>query len=102
MDRLIRASGFIRETLHQPLKIFWLCLGVVVVSLLLNGNLIRLYGLHRDYDRIQDQILAVRGQIFHLRKQMTVVQDPTYIERQALDRYDLVEENDLVFVFADE
>jgi hypothetical protein len=102
MNQVIRATGFIRELLEQPLKIFWLCLALVFVSLLLNGSLIRLYGLHRDYDRIQEQIIAVRVQIFQLRKQMSVVQDPSYIERQALDRYDLVEENDLIFVFADE
>lgn len=68
----------------------------------MNGSLLRIYSLHRDYSRIQDQILMVQTQIFDLNRQLSLVQDPRFIERQALDRYDLAQEDDLVFVFADE
>lgn len=78
------------------------CLSFAAISLLLNGGLINLYTLHRDQRRLMDQVQAVRGQILDLDLQLKKAKDPAYIERQALDRYDFVEEHDLVFVFADE
>ena len=67
-----------------------------------NGGLLNLYSLHRDFNRLNQQIETVQAQILDLDQQLKRAKDPAYIERQALDRYDLVEEHDLVFVFADE
>jgi hypothetical protein len=88
--------------LHQPLKVFWICLSVAMVSLLLNGGLFQLYKLHRDQALITAQIEATQMQVSDLNHQLKMAKDPAFIERQALDNYDLVSENDLVFVFADQ
>jgi hypothetical protein len=88
--------------LHQPLKVFWICVIVASVSLLLNGGLFQLYQLHRDQALIQGQIAAAQVQVLDLNKQLKMAKDPVYIERQALDNYDLVSDNDLVFVFGDQ
>lgn len=102
MKSIIRASGMLHGFIHQPIKVIWFCLFIVTVSLLLNGSLLRIYGLHRDYSRIEDQISTVRSQVIDLNRQLQLVQDPQFLERQALDRYDLAQEDDLVFIFADE
>lgn len=74
----------------------------VGVSLLLNGSLLRLYGLHRDEIRLKVQTQQVTESLVDLEKQLRQAQDPAYLERQAMDRYDLADENDLVFVFSDD
>ena len=102
MNLLLRFSDFIHHFLYRPRKVFWLCLCFVTLSLVFNGSLLRLYGLHRDYDRLAAQIISVETNISEMNQQLKMVQDPQYIERQARDRYDLVQENDLIFVFADE
>jgi hypothetical protein len=88
--------------LHQPLKIFWICVTLAAVSLLLNGALFQLYKLHRDQGLIQGQIEATRMQVLDLNRQLKMAKDPVFIERQALDNYDLVSDKDLVFVFGDQ
>jgi cell division protein FtsB len=88
--------------LHNPMKIFIICLCFAVVSLLLNGGVFQLYKLHRDYDILKDQIVAAKVHISGLNKQLKMAKDPSFIEHQALDNYDLVDENDLVFVFSEE
>jgi hypothetical protein len=88
--------------LHQPLKVFWICVSLAGTSLLLNGGLIQLYRLHRDQALVTTQIQAAQTQVLDLNRQLKMAKDPVYIERQALDNYDLVSEKDLVFVFADQ
>lgn len=75
---------------------------MAVTSLLLNGGLIQLYRLHRDQALVTTQIQAAQTQVLDLNRQLKMAKDPVYIERQALDNYDLVSEKDLVFVFADQ
>jgi hypothetical protein len=90
------------KLLHQPLKILLICLTFATASLLMNGTFLQLYRLHRDQNVIADQISATKMQIIDLDKQLKMAKDPVFIERQALDNYDLASENDLVFVFSDE
>jgi hypothetical protein len=75
-----------RSILNQPLKVFFICTVVLFASLLVNGALWRVWGLHRD--------ISV---IVHIKQ----AKDPVYIERLAKDKLDLVNRDDLVFVFAD-
>lgn len=77
-------------------------MGVFAVSIVLNGNVFRLWGLHRDFDRITADIGTTRENITSLAGQLTQAKDPTFIERQARDKLDLAGEHDLVFVFAEQ
>jgi cell division protein FtsB len=97
-----KLGHWIHLHLHHPGKVFIACLSFAGLSLLFNGGLLKLYSLHRDHQRLTDQIQSVRMQISELDQQLKRAKDPAFIERQALDRYDLVEEHDLLFVFADE
>lgn len=92
----------LRRFLNQPSKVFLAGVMVFIVSIVLNGNAFTLWGLHRDYDRINDEILATKGTIKNLSAQLQQAKDPSYIERQARDKLDLVGEHDLVFVFSDQ
>ena len=90
------------KLLQQPFKVFLLCLAFAITSLMLNGTFLQLYRLHRDQNVLNDQIKATRMQILDLDKQLKMAKDPVFIERQALDNYDLIDEHDLMFVFSDQ
>ncbi len=90
------------KLLNQPFKVFIACVCFAIISLLFNGGLFQLYRLHRDQKTLQTQIKAAQLQVSGLDLQLKKAKDPIFIERQALENYDLVDENDLVFVFADE
>ena len=91
----------LRRFLNQPSKVAAIGMVVFVVSIVLNGNLFNLWGLHRDFDRIGEEISNTKIEIKSLSAQLKQAKDPSYIERQARDKLDLVGEHDLVFVFSD-
>lgn len=73
---------------------------VFCVSVLLNGTLFRLWGLHRDFTSISQEIELTHKSIASLGSQLIQAKDPAFIERQARDKLDLAGEHDLVFVFS--
>ena len=92
----------LRRFLNHPGKVALCCVGVFAVSIVLNGNVFRLWGLHRDFDRITAEIQTTRENITTLAGQLTQAKDPSFIERQARDKLDLAGEHDLVFVFPEQ
>ena len=99
---LHQSAVSLRRFLDHPSKVMLVCIGVFVVSIVLNGNIWRLWSLHRDYDRIGLEIQQRRDEISSLSSQLKQAKDPAFIERQARDKLDLVGEHDLVFVFSDQ
>lgn len=92
----------LRRFLNHPSKVATCCLIVFVVSIIMNGNAFRLWGLHRDFDRISDDIHMTRKNIASLSDQLKQAKDPAFIEREARDKLDLAGEHDLVFVFPEQ
>lgn len=97
--------GFFRglnDLLQTPQKVIWICLGLVTLNVVLDGSLFRLWTLHRDHVQIQQNIQTLQAQNAELKKRLQRAKDPAFLEREARDRFDLVSEGDLVFVFSDE
>src|SRR5258705_9278996 len=92
----------LNDLLHTPQKVIWICLGLVVLNLIIDGSLFRLWTLHRDYKSIQQNIVQLEQQNTKLKVQLAKAKDPAFLEREARDRFDLVSEGDLVFVFSEE
>lgn len=97
-----KIAALISYLLHRPGRVLLCCLAFAFTSMLLNGTFLNLYRLQRDQALILDQIEATKYTVADLDRQLKMAKDPAFIERQALDLYDFAEENDLVFVFADE
>lgn len=79
-----------------------LCLTLVILNLIVDGSLLRWWSLHRDYNLIQKSIQILEQQNAKLKVQLRKAKDPMFLEREARDRFDLVSEGDLVFVFSEE
>lgn len=99
MHQLKVLSYRFQNWLYQPYKVFIVCLGIMMASLMINGTLWKVWGLYRDEVRFKQEIVQVKDDTRAVEAQMTLVKDPRYIERLAKDKMDLVSENDLVFVF---
>lgn len=88
-----------RGWLNQPKKVFITCFSVLIISLFLNGTVWKVWALYRDQAFIKEQIEQSRATIKAFDIQMLQAKDATFIQHQALDKMDLVSENDLIFVF---
>ena len=89
----------VRKSLDNPYQVFVYSAAFFVVTMTLNGTPIRLWGLHRDMDRMNSEMTENISDIKRLKQLVAQAREPAFIEREALDRLDLVEENDLLFVF---
>lgn len=98
----LRFAHGIRRLLNHPSKVAILCCFIFATSVFLNGNLWRLWSLHRDFDQINLEIQQAQESIVQLKAQLKQAKDPAFIERQARDKLDLAGEDDLVFVFSDQ
>lgn len=97
--------GFFRglnNLLQAPQKVIFLCLVLVILNLIIDGSLLRWWSLTRDYASIQKDIQTLEQQNAKLKVQLQKAKDPAFLEREARDRFDLVSEGDLVFVFSEE
>lgn len=92
----------LRRFLNHPTRVALCCLAVFAVSIIINGNVFRLWGLHRDFDRISADIQKTHQNIAALSGQLMQAKDPAFIERQARDKLDLAGEHDLVFIFPEQ
>lgn len=101
MENVIHYGARFRVLLNKPIKVFVLCVIIFIISLFFNGAIWRVWSLHRDSNKIQEQILSSKEQSKLLDMQIKQAKDPSFIERQAKDKLDMVGENDLVFVFSD-
>ena len=101
MDDIRRLSFRFRQLLNKPIKVALVCAILFVLTLFVNGTLWRVWGLRRDQSTIIEQISNTQKIATFLDVQIKQAKDPSFIERQARDRQDMVSENDLVFVFSD-
>lgn len=92
----------LNSLLQAPQKVIWICLGLLTLNLVLDGSLFRLWSLHRDSKNITENIESLKTQNEDMAKRLKKAKDPSFLEREARDRFDLVKEGDLVFVFTEE
>lgn len=57
--------------------------------------------MHRDLNQLTQDINIIQVSNRQLDLQLKQAKDPSYLEKQAKDRMDYVEEDELVFVFPD-
>lgn len=101
MNDIYRIGIKFRNFLNHPLKVLVFCFFIFVISLFINGSVWRVLGLYRDRAVIHQQIQDMTKQASILDVQIKQAKDPAFIERQARDKLDLVDQNDLIFIFSE-
>lgn len=77
-------------------------MALAFVNLILDGSLYRYYVLNRDLEETREKILLMTEANEDLRVQVSKMKDPGHLEQVARERFDLVRENELVFVFSED
>lgn len=90
------------DLLNSPMRVLLLCAAFGFLVLVLDGTLFRLWNLHRESKRIEASIARLTESSRILEVQIQKAKEIEFVERQARDRFDLVGEDDLVFVFTNE
>lgn len=96
-----KGSKTLRDLLNNPVKVTFICVIFFAMTLLLDGNFLRLWGLSREIDFIHEDSDRIKIKSEQINRQLAQLKDLDYIERMAKDRLDLAGKEDLVFVFSD-
>ena len=80
----------------------YVCGAFAFINFVINGNIYRLWNLNNEYQKMSQRMEKNQQVIVQLNQDIANMKDPLYIERQAIEKLDMVEENDLVFVFPSE
>lgn len=92
----------VHQLLQSPIKVLWICLALAFVNLILDGSLYRYYILTKDLRETREKIEQISLANVDLENQIRKMKDPSHLERVARERFDLVKENELVFVFSED
>jgi cell division protein FtsB len=94
--------GFLSQLLNHPSRVLWFCVFLIFVNLVADGSLFRLWSLYRDQVQLERDIVTLKSRSTDLRAKLQKAKDPSFLEKEARDRFDLVSAGNLVFVFSDE
>ena len=92
----------IAELLEKPLRVTFLCLGLLMVGFVFDGSLWQMYDLRQSQGVLAGKIKEENDKIGKLQQQLGQLKNPAYIEKQARDRLEFMEKDDLLFVFSED
>ncbi|MCB0348569.1 MAG: septum formation initiator family protein [Bdellovibrionales bacterium] len=89
----------IHGLISSPKKMLVFCLALIFFALIIDGTLFRLWKLHHDFNVLTTNLEEEKERLKILEVQVQRAKDPVFIKHQARDRFDLVEEDEMVFFF---
>jgi cell division protein FtsB len=99
---LLRLYRWLAELIHHPTRVFWICAVLAGMGVVADGTALRLWSLHRDHELLTNRIEQAKVRTRQLEFRIQKAQSPEFIEKAVRDQFDLVKEDDLVFIFSDE
>ncbi len=97
-----KLSNLVRYFLNSPRRSFILCCVFIFIALVFDGSLFHLWRLYRDQSALNQRIEEVKQATELLKVEVQKARNPRYVEKQARERFDLVAEDELVFIFSSE
>ncbi len=92
----------ITNLLESPTRVGVLCVVLLFVGVVFNKSLWRLYQIHQSKQVLLSKITEESDKTTKLKQQLDQLKNPAYIEKQARERLEFLEKNDLLFVFSEE
>lgn len=97
---LATSAQSLKNILNRPGRVLIWAVMLAALYVGLDGNLYRIYEIRADQGRTRQEIRTLKSQLGQIRRSMSDFKDPRFLEREALERFDLAGEDDLIFVFS--
>ena len=95
----MKRRHFIEKLLMSPHIILVLCLIWVILHLIVDGTAIKIWKLAQKEADLTENIALLEQKTQDISIEIKKNYMPEYLERLARERFDLVQDQDLVFVF---
>ncbi len=96
---MLKIKLLIVKALYRPYFAGLLCLLFLLVNLIFDGTLFRVFRLNRDLRLIRYRIEYMAGKNLDLKNKIKRASDPDFVEKEARQRLDYANEGDLIFIF---
>ncbi len=90
----------INRFIHSPIKVLYLCFGLTFFSLIVDGTLYRLWGLHRKINTTESNTSKLGAESLMIQNKISQAKLPAFIENEARRRFEFAGKGELVFVFS--
>ena len=94
--------NFINEFLKRPFWLFIACFVVVCMHLILDGSVLRMWHLYNSRKVLESRITDMQTKNALVEERLNKLSDSRFLEREVRDRFNLVGEEDIIFIFSDE
>ena len=94
-----KIKNFIVQILYRPYFTFFLCLLFLLINLILDGTLFRVFRLNQDLRVVQNRIKHIEGKNQDIEDKIKKSSDPDFVEKEVRQRLDYTGEEDLIFIF---
>lgn len=88
--------------LERPFRVIIFCFCLLMIGLVFDGSLWRLYHIHQNKKLLEARISEENNKIDMIRLQLAQLKNPAFIEKQARERLEFLEKGDLLFVFSED
>ena len=93
---------FMEEFLKRPLWLLIACAVIVCTHLVLDGTLLRMWHLYNSRKVLEGRITDIQTKNLLVEERLGKLSDSRFLEREVRDRFNLVGEEDIIFIFSDE
>ena len=93
---------FAREFLDRPLWVLAGCLSVVCMHLVFDGTFVSMWNLYNSGKVLENRIKDIQQKNEQVENRMKKLSDSRFLEKEVRDRFNLVGEEDIIFIFSDE
>ncbi len=103
--QLRKANYFIylvKKILDKPLWVLFFCAFLASANTILDGTLFRIWNLYASGKILDRRIATLEKKNIFLEERLKKLSDSKFLEKEVRDRFDLVNEKDLVFIFSEE
>ena len=98
---LDRLSNHLDVVLNRPSRIFLYGFLITSLILIMDGSLWRFWNLYQNQKEMEKRITDLKTRAEKLEFEIHQAGKLSHIERQAIEHFDYVREDDLIFVFSE-
>ena len=89
--------------LHQPFWVFMLCLLLMSTQIIFDGTLWHIYSLSKNRKVLEQRMSAIQTKNHQVEENLKKLSsDSTFLEKEAVEEWNLVGKKDLIFIFPEE
>lgn len=99
---LSRIQYILKQVFNRPLWVLIICIVLILSNVMFDGTFSRLMNLVRSQKALKNRIEDLERKNTLVEERLKKLSDSEFLEKEAKDRFNLIGEEDIVFIFSDE